>query len=364
MNNNCTKCGNPLQPGTTICPICGTNNINASVAPAAPAPAAAPVADPAAAPAVAPAPAPAAPAPAVAPAPAPVAPETPAAPAAPAAPATATETPAAPAAPATPAASAAPAAKEKKPVNKKLFIIVGIVAAVIIIGAVVAMIVINNSSSVEEPPAPNNQPTENKTAVSNKMSLNGFSFIIPTGWSIDTTGGITALVDRDTSAIVHLLHESGSFDSINQEDLKSYFTNQGFDNIEVSEKTISGKKAILVSGSKSSTTYQYDFYYLESTEAIVGSAVVYVDSEAKNKNSKIVENIMNSLSYSPADNMASELSMHNSIIADFSGALNGNSGTDYNNQGNQNNSGDQNNDNNQGNQNNNDNQNENGGGRF
>lgn len=23
--NNCPKCGNPLAPGVTICPICGTN---------------------------------------------------------------------------------------------------------------------------------------------------------------------------------------------------------------------------------------------------------------------------------------------------------------------------------------------------
>lgn len=303
MNNNCTKCGNPLQPGTTICPICGTNNINASAAPVAPAPAAAPESP-------APAPVnPVTPAPAAAPAPGPVPVSGP--------------VPVAPApvsAPATPAPPSAPAAKEKKPVNKKLLIIVGIVAAVIIIGAVVAMIILNNSSQVEEP-APSNNTNKPTPTANNKVSLNGFSFTLPSGWSIDTTGGSTAVVNSDTSVIVQLLYESGNINDLNQDNMKSYLTNQGFDNITVNEKTFNGKKGIVVNTSMPGTTYQYDFYYIETEEVIIGSGTVYTDGEAKNKYSSAVNQIMNSLSYSPTANMATEIGMHNDIIDHYIKAI-------------------------------------------
>ena len=115
MNNNCTKCGNPLQPGTTICPICGTNNINASAAPVAPAPVSAPeVPAPAPVTPVTPAPA-AAPAPGPVPGPAPVPGPVPVAPTPVSAPAT-PAMPAMPAAePAAPVAETAPAAAEPAP---------------------------------------------------------------------------------------------------------------------------------------------------------------------------------------------------------------------------------------------------------
>ena len=317
MNNNCTKCGNPLQAGTTICPICGTNNINAGVAPAAPATPVAPAtpapapADPAA---VAPAPAPVVPAPAD---PAPVAPATPVPAPAPAPADTAPVAPATPApAPAVPVPtpSATPAAvapaKEKKPKDKKLFIIVGIIAAVIIVGAIVAMVIINNSSKVEEPPVnDNNNNNQNKAAVSSKMSLNGYSFTLPNGWSVDTSGGTTAIVDKDVSTIVQLQHDADSFANLNKDNMTNYLTGRGYSNINSADKTIGGKKGLLFTASKAGNAFQYDFYYIDNNEVIVGAGVVYIDSAAKNKNSRFVEQIMNTLSYSETVNMASEINM-------------------------------------------------------
>ena len=325
MNNNCTKCGNPLQPGTTICPICGTNNINANVAPVAPAPNPGPVPGSEVAPGQAPAPVPPiAPTPEGAPIsnPVPPVPAPEGAPVPPIAPAPAAEVPV------PPIPAAAPAPKEKKPANKKLFVIVGIIAAIIIIGAVVAMIVINNSSSTPEPTTNNNNTPAQKTPTptSNKMVLNGFSFALPNGWAIDTTGGTSAVVDKDATTIVQLQYETGDVNSFNKENLKNYFVTQGFDNVEINEKTFGGKKGIVVSTSKPGSAYQYAFYYIASTELTVGAGVVYSDSEAKSKNTSAVEQIMNTISYTPAANMASEMSMYNEIMVHYGKAIEGNYG--------------------------------------
>ena len=325
MNNNCTKCGNPLQPGTTICPICGTNNINANVAPVAPAPNPGPVPGSEVAPGQAPAPVPPiAPTPEGAPIsnPVPPVPAPEGAPVPPIAPAPAAEVPV------PPIPAAAPAPKEKKPANKKLFVIVGIIAAIIIIGAVVAMIVINNSSSTPEPTTNNNNTPAQKTPTptSNKMVLNGFSFALPNGWAIDTTGGTSAVVDKDATTIVQLQYETGDVNSFNKENLKNYFVTQGFDNVEINEKTFGGKKGIVISTSKPGSAYQYAFYYIASTELTVGAGVVYSDSEAKSKNTSAVEQIMNTISYTPAANMASEMSMYNEIMVHYGKAIEGNYG--------------------------------------
>ena len=325
MNNNCTKCGNPLQPGTTICPICGTNNINANVAPVAPAPNPGPIPGSEVAPGQAPAPVPPiAPTPEGAPIsnPVPPVPAPEGAPVPPIAPAPAAEVPV------PPIPAAAPAPKEKKPANKKLFVIVGIIAAIIIIGAVVAMIVINNSSSTPEPTTNNNNTPAQKTPTptSNKMVLNGFSFALPNGWAIDTTGGTSAVVDKDATTIVQLQYETGDVNSFNKENLKNYFVTQGFDNVEINEKTFGGKKGIVISTSKPGSAYQYAFYYIASTELTVGAGVVYSDSEAKSKNTSAVEQIMNTISYTPAANMASEMSMYNEIMVHYGKAIEGNYG--------------------------------------
>ncbi len=351
MNNNCTKCGNPLQPGTTICPICGTNNINANATPAAPA------AQP-----VAPGPGPVPPVPPVG-EPAPVAPVAEPAPVAPA-PAPSPINPVPIAAPTE--VPAAPAVKEKKPVNKKLFVIVGIIAAVIIIGAVVAMIVINNAGSVEEP-APINNNTQKKTAVSNKISLNGFEFTLPSGWIIDTTGGSTNIVNSNQSTIVQFLYDSGSVNDLNQDGMKSYLTNQGYDNVTSFEKTLNGKKTIVLTSTKPGTTYQYDFYYMESTNLIIGADVVYTDGEAKSQNTAVVDQIMSSLSYNQTGNMVSEIGMHSDSIGHYTGAVEAssvpttNNNTPNENNTNPNESADA---NSQVDPNTQENQNENGGGRF
>lgn len=307
MNNNCTKCGNPLQPGTTICPVCGTNNINAAsqvapvqATPVAPVQPAAPDAPVAPVQPVAPA-APVAPAQPVTPV-QPVAPEAPAQPTA----------PVAQPVPATPAPGVT-APKEKKGPNTKVVIIIAVVAALIIIGAVVAMLVLNNSSNAAQPPTNNNN--NNNTAIApQRTSLNGYTFTVPTGWSIDTTSAATALVDKDVSTIVQLVSESGNIQSLTKEKIQEYYINYGYVDIQITEKKYGGRDAILVSASHPSAEYNCEFYYIQEDTMIIGAVVVYTEEDSKAKNAAVVETIMNGLKYNTAVNMATEVSIFNEQI--------------------------------------------------
>lgn len=320
MNNNCTKCGNPLQAGTTICPICGTNNINTKPATPEVAPAPATPA-PVEAPAVAPA-APVAPAPEAEKNPAPVV--TSAAPAAPATPAPVENPTVAPTAPvaadkdAKKATKEPKAPKEKKPINKKLLIIVGIVAAVIIIGAVVAMIIINNSSSTPEPVDNSSEKTQKTvSSVGSKVSVNNFEFLLPPNWNVDTTSGTTAIVNKEVSTIVQFSSVSGDVNDSLKEYIQGKLASQGYENLDVQNKKIGNKEAIVAKAVKAGSEIQYDFYYIANSNLVVGAAVVYTNSEARTQNNNTVERIMQSLSFSGTVNMISEISMYRSVITDY-----------------------------------------------
>ncbi len=311
MNNNCTKCGNPLQAGTTICPICGTNNINtkpatpeAAPAPATPAPVEAPVVAPAA---------PVTPAPEAAPAP-----TTPAAPAPVENPTVAPTAPVAADKDAKKATKEPKAPKEKKPINKKLLIIVGIVAAVIIIGAVVAMIIINNSSSTPEPVDNSSEKTQKTvSSVGSKVSINNFEFLLPPNWNVDTTSGTTAIVNKEVSTIVQFSSVSGDVNDSLKEYIQGKLASQGYENLDFQNKKIGNKEAIVAKAIKAGSEIQYDFYYIANSNLVVGAAVVYTNSEARTQNNNTVERIMQSLSFSGTVNMISEISMYRSVITDY-----------------------------------------------
>ena len=312
MNNNCTKCGNPLQAGTTICPICGTNNINTKPATPEAAPSPAPVAP--AAPAVASA-VPVTPAPA---APAPVVTSAPAAPAPVGNPTVAPTAPVAADKDVKEATKEPKAPKEKKPINKKLLIIVGIVAAVIIIGAVVAMIIINNSSSTPEPVDNSSEKTQKTvSSVGSKVSINNFEFLLPPNWNVDTTSGTTAIVNKEVSTIVQFSSVSGDVNDSLKENIEGNLTSQGYENLDVQNKKIGNKEAIVAKAVKTGSEIQYDFYYIANSNLVVGAAVVYTNSEARTQNNNTVEKIMQSLSFSGTVNMISEISMYRSVITDY-----------------------------------------------
>lgn len=347
MNNNCTKCGNPLQPGTTICPVCGTNNINATPAPAQPvAPGVAPApvqpvpgavaTDPLANTMPQPvAPAPVAPVPGVNPADgvqvappvqplvadgatgvqpvvsAPVVPD----PNAPAAPA--------PAALADPNAPAAPA-KEKKPVNKKLIFILLGVLVVAAIGVVLFVFVFGKSA--EEPAAASSGSgntssgtTSNLTPVSksNTMTLNGYTFNVPSGWKIDTSNGDVTIYDEEETVIIQLCNRTGLVSSLEEEAVKAYLDNNGYSNVTYTKSSMNNKDAVVITAIQNSETFLYEFYYLADDPNIVGAAVVYKNSEANSKNKNTVKQIVEKLSYESLSNAISSSGMYSNATMGF-----------------------------------------------
>lgn len=249
MNTNCSKCGNPLQAGTTICPVCGTNNINANVAPAAPAQAApapvpqvpvdaaltaAPV-QPAGTPAPAAAePAPVAPATGVAPAPA----QAPATEAVPAAQPTGAVPVVAPSAtaPATPP-------KEKPKGNSKTIIIIIVVGLVLIGGVVGVLFFINSNNStppaVDNPSNVNGNNNQGTVAQNNNVSIEDFEYNLPAGWRVVESEDFVRLVKSDDLEIefAYLMQD------FTNQDILDLFTTIGITDAQINQATVSGKNA-------------------------------------------------------------------------------------------------------------------------
>ena len=317
MNNNCTKCGNPLQPGTTICPVCGTNNINAAPAaqpaqpvaqpttampavdPATGAPMAQPVAQPTTAmPTVDPT---TGVQPAVQPT-QPVAQPTTAMPTVDATPVAPVATQ--PEAPTQPVAQGKPA-KEKKPVNKKLLIILGVGALLIVVVAVVLIFVLGQSAE----PAPSNESSSSdnlkppaRVASGATLTINGYSFKTPDGWKTNTTTEGISVYDAGPTTIVQLTRISGDLESADETSIKGSLEMDGYTNVEYSKTKINDKDAIIIKAGHNESAYIYEFYYISSDESIIGGSVVYTGSEASSTNSSKVSELMNSLSYDSTAN--------------------------------------------------------------
>ena len=307
MNTNCTKCGNPLQPGVTICPVCGTNNIN--VGQAAPAPAAAPAAPAVApvAPAAAPAPAapavnPAAPAAPVTPAPAPVTPAAPApavapAPGAPAAPPVVTPAPGAPAIPNT-----TPGAEKKG--SKKTIIIIAIAAVALIAIGVVVFILLNSGGGETPTPSPTNQGTNKNTntnvATTTTLSMDEYTFDLPKGWTTEKRSDSIMLYDTqmgsdgNSEVVLMVKTTNGSIDGLSEENVKSALG-------EVVAKDVQFHKEdnlVLVDFTTSVDVKSFvEMYFVGNldTNQVIIVSVAYPNQNAKNKNTAKVKTFVKSI---------------------------------------------------------------------
>ncbi len=323
--NNCPKCGNPLQPGVSTCPICGTM-INqapaAQPAPGAPAPVApVPPAPPAGVPvqpAVTPMAQPAAPAPGAMPmqggVPTPTAPGTPVPPPpAPAAPVPPPPAPGAPApgapAPGTPAALAAqaqatasvPAPPEKKKSNKKLFIIGGIVAAVVVVASIV-IILINNNSSSAAPTQPTSTQPAPVVARTTTVSVGNYDFQRPEGWSNSESSGYVYITKDDESVVIVLNKTSTSLEHATVDSMKAAAAGQRLKDPEVQEMTVGDKKAFFLSATYNELPVEY--YYIDYNTATVIVSVVYTKEEYKDTSSGEVANIVNTIVYNESTKAA------------------------------------------------------------
>ena len=363
--NNCEKCGNPLQPGLTTCPICGTTakSLDAAITaqpmnnepiealdepPIASAPltTAAPAAPMQAQPMDI--------------NPAPAAPITPAQPMDIGAPATPVPLPegtpsfeaptqvasqpamftdagftgmginaatpsnqpvtldvpssAATPAPATPQQTnpqpekVAEPKKGKKTNNTLLLIIVAIASLGLGVGA--GFII---SSSMTKPaPAPTEEVVE-----TNENSENGYTFNIEDGWTPTTIGGKLIITNKDDDVTLRFSNNSGQFTNINASNIEvSLATKEGYTDV-TAEKTTLGDKDVVIANAKNGDIYIQYYYTAHDVSNIIYVTVIYETKEAKDANEEKVKAIIESTKYTEEiQNAIEAISPHSQIYED------------------------------------------------
>lgn len=391
--NNCPKCGNPLQVGTTSCPICGTNISNsvrpeqkndgvkttvtvASVATPQVQPVVKPVqtAQPATQVQVAPvaqpagekvAPAPVVPtAPAVEPTPVqqpvaptsvqdvsvvqkttPVVPVQPVAPAPTVQPETKTEIPIdpnsiaptikpievgtpVPSIPASlnpdapvPTVSVDASVKKEKPknkFNKTTMVLLGVLAIVVIAAA----LMMNIGGGTKLNSNVNTNPEKNSSLELTAVSTNGYKFNLEDGWLITEDGTNVIVTNKDETVAIKLDYIKNSLDTISKSTIEGFFANrQDFTNTEVTETTISAKKAYLVNTQINQAMVQ--LYYINGgTNLTLGATIVYQSPETKTKYEANVTELIGSLSYADESLKAiSSMEMYSNIFGVYNGVF-------------------------------------------
>lgn len=380
--NNCPKCGNPLQVGTSSCPICGTNTsadaqpakttvtvasvatpVNQQPAPEpkteAPTVAVTPVAE---------APAPTTEAPTQAPAQQPTQPATQPV-QQPAQPAPTTETPATPvtAAPApvatepatqpvqpaqpvdpnsiaptiktvdlaTPVPSipaslnpdaqtivAAPASEPVKSTkNKKALnknVLIIGIAALVVV-AIGAFLLTGGMGKKTQAPTPN--ATTNAVAVTS-VSTNGYKLNLQDGWIITEDGDNVIITNSEETAAIKLSHSAFGISSISKETIEYYFqTRSDFTNTEISEMTLSAKEGYLVNTNIQETPVQL-YFIGGGANLTIGATIVYHSTETKTKYEPAVTEMLGSLSYSDESLKAmTTIDMYSDVFGIYNGVI-------------------------------------------
>lgn len=361
--NNCEKCGNPLQPGLTTCPICGTTakSLDAAVTaqpmtnesiealdepPIASAPLIDPnvpvtppqvdMVEPNAVPIT-----PAQPMDIVAPAtPVPLPEgtpsfESPTQSASTAQPAMFTDTgftgmdinaatPAAnvtldvpaTAAPQTPSTPVQPSASEKKEAAPKtekksnntiLIVIVALAALGLGVGAGFLL-----SSSMTKP-----VQTPTTVAESNETSEGGYTFKIEDGWTPTTINGKLVITNKDDDVTLRFTTNSGQFSSINASNIEvSLSTKEGYTEV-TTEKTTLGEKDVVIANAKNGDIYIQYYYTAHDVSNIIYATAIYETQEAKNNNEEKVKTIIESIKYTEEiQNAIQAITPHSQIYDD------------------------------------------------
>ena len=339
--NNCAKCGNPLQPGLSSCPICGTVTSNSieqleetpvpqpvQVAPA-PVPAQPVQSSPVQ---VAPAPVPAQPVQStpvqVAPAPAPAqpAPTTPSVPVAP------TQAPAQPMVTqktesftlpqnqtslGTPILETPQTQKKeepkKEPTKKKNSIVPIIILSVIIslsVGFVAGKLL--------------SKPTATKPAVEEKkeevasvkeINANGFSFNMDEKWDLTEQYSDTIIInDKEETFTFRMSLVTGTFTNINQQNIEdSINSKEGYTELKIQETELNKKDAFFVEVKKENKNIEY-YYFGQDDSTTIVVTVVYETKDSKNTNSKKIRTLLESVKYTDQSSKASDIVQPNNSL--------------------------------------------------
>jgi len=198
--------------------------------------------------------------------------------------------------------------KEKKPNNTLLLIIVAIASLGLGVGA--GFII---SSSMTKP-AP--APTE-EVAETNENSENGYTFNIEEGWTPTTIGGKLIITNKDNDVTLRFSNNSGQFTNINASNIEvSLATKEGYTDV-TAEKTTLGDKDVVIANAKNGDIYIQYYYTAHDVSNIIYVTVIYETKEAKDANEEKVKAIIESTKYTEEiQNAIEAISPHSQIYDD------------------------------------------------
>lgn len=322
---NCAKCGNPLQPGASSCPICGTATSNA-IEQLEETPVVESLTQE-------PAPAPATPQPVVqAPVqPAPVIPTQPevlptSVPVAPAPVSTqpmAAQNPVSFTLPQNPTSLGTPILEtphtnkkeelKKEPKTKKSSIMPIIILSVVIslsVGFVAGKL-------LSKPAAPTPTVTEKKeeVATAKEINANGFKFKMDEKWYLTEQYSDTIILnDKEETFTFRMAPVTGVFSNINKQNIEDSINNkEGYTDLKIQEIELNKKDAFFIEVKKDDKNIEYYYFGQDDTTTIVVT-IVYETKESKKTNSSKIKTLLESVEYTDQSSKAFEIVKPNSTL--------------------------------------------------
>lgn len=204
-----------------------------------------------------------------------------------------------------------PLKKQKKFPGLILTLLVGVVA--LIVGTGAGFLV---SSSMTKPAPVVETPNEEKKKT-NATTENGFTFNIDESWVPTTINGKLVITDKDETTSARFSLNNGILSDVNTANIEvSLSTKNGYTNI-TTEKTKLGKiDAVIVSAKNGENIIQY-YYTSSGTENIIFVTVIYENETAHEKNEKKVKSIIESTKYTnDIQNAIEVISPHSQIYDD------------------------------------------------
>lgn len=205
--------------------------------------------------------------------------------------------------------------KAKKGINKNVLVILLVVLVAAGIGAFLLMGGTGKKTTLTPAPV-----TEEIAYTS--VSTNGYKLKLQDGWIVTEDGDNVIITNSEETVALKLAHSDFSVSSITKETIESYFaTRSDFTNTEILETTISAKEGYLVNTTMVEAPIQV-YFIGGGNNLTIGATIVYVSAETKTKYEAAVTEMIGSLSYSDESLKAiSTIDMFNGAFGVYNGII-------------------------------------------
>lgn len=202
--------------------------------------------------------------------------------------------------------------KEKKPIDKKILIIGGAVTAVLII-IVVIVLVLNKGNNKDLSNNDNGTNNQVNAIRTSQVTNGGYSYELPNGWQSREINSQYYIYDNDENVLIGLESINSNIDLLSANSIKNDLADQDMKDLQVSDKTYSdNRKGFYVTAKLNDYNVEYNF--IENDGNIIYIGVVYSSESAKNSLSQTVQNIIYNLKYVETINAIDSISMYHDAI--------------------------------------------------